>query len=437
MSLSFGTVGTKGEADNASVTPTMPSVSAGNIIVVFATARGNGTLACSGYNTYFQDAHASSGTNTIALFWKVAVGGDSNPTVTYSGGSAGHTIIAEIVVISGADTTTPFVEKGTVASNGSAANIGAITGIAITGGNAVIVFGHRSDDWTSVGTLSGDSLTWAEISDAGKSTLGTDAGQVWDYALVPSNTTITSKTFTVTGGNANPGMGVMVEVAVASNAGFKDTATRFRLRIQKFVDTATRFRLRATKYKDTSLRFKLSGPQAFKDTATRFNLIGAGFKNTNLRFRLRANAFKDTSTRFKVRVGRYVDTNTRLHLMAIAYKDTATRFRLGNQKFVDTAIRFVLIVPNDAFVDTVTRLRLRVTSWVDTATRFRLRIQNYVDTAILFRLRLAGYKDTGMRFRLHGSRIADTQFRFCLQPDPSTVTLHDTQLYISARSIGV
>jgi hypothetical protein len=235
VAVAFGTVGTKAEADNASVTPGMPTVAAGNIIAVFATARGNGTLACSGYNTYFQDAHASSGVNKEALFWKVAVGSDAAPTITYSGGAAGDTVIAEIVVISGCDTTTPFVEKGTVASNGSSANIGPITGIAIAGGNAVIVFGHRADDWTSVGTLSGDSLTWVEISDVGKSTLGTDAGQVWDYALVPSNTTITSKTFTVTGGSANPGMGVMVEVAVASNTGFKNTATRLRLRVQSLL----------------------------------------------------------------------------------------------------------------------------------------------------------------------------------------------------------
>ena len=439
MAISFSAVGTFAAADNASVTPTLPSFSAGDLLLCFASARGTGTLACSGWTQKYQDAHSSGGNNTIALFYKVAAGGDANPTVTYSGGAAGHTVIAECVAISGSAGAAAFIQRGAVSSNVTTQNIGAIAGITgVLINNAVLVLGHKADDWTSIATLTGDSQTWNELSDAAKSTAGNDAGIVWDYCIASSNNlSISNKTFTVTGGGVNTGMGYIIEIGIASNTGFKDTATRFRLRVQKFVDTATRFRLRVQKYKDTSMRFRLAGPQAYKDTATRFRLIGQSFKNTGLRFRLRATKFVDTATRFRLQVRNYVDTNVLFKLRVGAYRDTATRFRLGNQRFIDTATRFVLIVPNDSFVDTLTRFRLRAQVFGNTATRFKLDVREYADTHVLFKLRVGGHRDTATRFRLYGSRIRDTQVRFCLQLDPTSAGLVDTRMDITARRVGV
>src|SRR5207253_6902037 len=79
----------------------------------------------------------------------------------------------------------PLADLGAISNNATAQNIGPITGFTPTnaGNNgAVIVLGHRADDWTSVATLSGDGLTWVQIG-APSSTLGTDAGMVWNHAI--------------------------------------------------------------------------------------------------------------------------------------------------------------------------------------------------------------------------------------------------------------
>ena len=62
--------------------------------------------------------------------------------------------------------------------------------------------------------LTGDGQTWVEIGEP-SSVLGDDAGMVWSYAILTgSPPVITGKTFTVTGGAAAFGMGVMASFRV-------------------------------------------------------------------------------------------------------------------------------------------------------------------------------------------------------------------------------
>jgi len=208
--ITFVGVGTAAKSNNASVTPTLPSgLQVGDLMLCFASSRGNGTLGTptnwtqkwQQYNGYF---------NKIALFYKFYQTGDGNPTVTYTGGASGHTVIAQVCAFRGVDISSPFDVQGTMSTNVSQQNIGPISGITTgVNGKCVIVFGHKSDDWTSVATLSGDGLTWNEI-DEPDSTLGNDAGEVWDYTISSSGSvTITNKTFTVTGGLTGYGLGVM------------------------------------------------------------------------------------------------------------------------------------------------------------------------------------------------------------------------------------
>jgi hypothetical protein len=221
MAASFVAVGTSGSANNANVTPTLPAGhTTGDVLFVAAMVRhATATLSVSGYTQVALIPHASASAVTVGLWRKTDGGAESNPTVAVSGGAAGADVIASCCAFRGMDTTTPVVETGTGSSNGSAANIGAITGLSLANGNVVLVIGARSDDWTSVATLSGDGLTWNEIIET-VSTAGTDAGFVWDYAINTSGSavTVTSKTFTVTGGTANPGLGFMAELAVAGGA---------------------------------------------------------------------------------------------------------------------------------------------------------------------------------------------------------------------------
>lgn len=222
MSVNYIGVGAKGEANNADITPGLPTGwQQGDLLIVLATARGNGTLGCTGYAQLFQEQFHTDNLHKVALFWKIAGASESAPTVTYTGGGSNQTVLGQMSAFRGTHTTNPMPDLGAISSNAAAADVGPITGFTPTladADGAVIVFGHKADDWTSVAVLSGDGLTWAEI-DEPDSTLGTDAGLVWDYALYAgSPPTVADKTFVVTGGNARTGVGRMLSIAKAVSA---------------------------------------------------------------------------------------------------------------------------------------------------------------------------------------------------------------------------
>ena len=220
MTITFVGVGSASAKNNASVTPGLPSgLLTGDLMLCFASARGNGILSVDPLDqagmptqwlTKWQLSHASSGINKIALFYRFYVDGDAGPIIKYAGGASGHTVIAQVCAFRSVNQSSPFDVQGATSSNASQANIGPISGITTgANGKCVIVFGHRADDWSLVDTLSGDGLMWNELGEP-KSTLGNDAGEVWDYTISAlGSVTITAKTFTVIGGVANYGMGVM------------------------------------------------------------------------------------------------------------------------------------------------------------------------------------------------------------------------------------
>lgn len=233
--VTFGNVGTFAAGNNVSVTPTAPvGYLTGDWLVCLAYTRGAGTLstATSGWSAVsgFPVQYTTTSTSGMNVFIKQAASGsETMPQVDISGGSAGDDVIAQVIYVMGCDGTTPVKQVGATSPNGSAANIGAISGITCEDKNAVLVMGGRRDDWTSVATLSGDSLTWTEISDLAISTGGTDAGMVWDFGqnTTGGQVTVTSKTFTVTGGSANPGGGIMLELQVTVVATGQPTMRRF------------------------------------------------------------------------------------------------------------------------------------------------------------------------------------------------------------------
>jgi len=204
---SGGTTGT--------IYPTLPSgLQVGDLVLVFVTGRGNHNFTSTVLGRQWQYSHASSGINKIALFYKFYQTGDGNPDINWTGGGTSQTVIAQACAFRGVSTTTPFGVIGASSSNASQANIGPIGGISgVPAGDPIIVFGHRADDWTSVATLSGDGLTWYEIGEP-KTSSGNDAGEVWDYAF-SAGLSVTSKTFTVTGGLVQTGMGIMQSLKAA------------------------------------------------------------------------------------------------------------------------------------------------------------------------------------------------------------------------------
>ena len=221
MAIAFGAAGTPANADNAAVTPTLPGgMPNGAILCVFAGMRTTAaTLSISaGYTEQLNHLNSSGNPGRFALWWRVVDGTETNPTVTPSGGCAGDVLIVDTFSFTGVDAATPWAEQGTVFNGATnTANIGAITGITIASGNAALVLGFRSDDWTSVSTLTADSpLTYAEITEA-DTTTGNDAGIVADYAVNGGGSahTAANRTFTVTGGSGF-GLGVFLELAASA-----------------------------------------------------------------------------------------------------------------------------------------------------------------------------------------------------------------------------
>lgn len=212
MPITFVGAGSSAAGNNANLTPALPSgLQVGDLMLIMFSARGGGTIGTpTGWTERWTVQHTSSGINKIKLLYRFYQAGDTAPSVTYTGGANGHTTLAQCFAFRGVDPNNPFDTQGSASSNASQQHIGPISGITpASGGACVIVFGHKADDCTSIAVLSGDGLSWARAV-FGTSTLGSDASQVADYAILPgSPVTISSKTFTVTGGAANTGLGVM------------------------------------------------------------------------------------------------------------------------------------------------------------------------------------------------------------------------------------
>ena len=86
-------------------------------------------------------------------------------------------------------------------------NVGAIGAASPQPAIGAIIF-HcgQNTTWTSVATLSGNSLTWTELFDDA-SALGNGSSMAADFASWTSAPTLTAKTFTVTGGSAADALG--------------------------------------------------------------------------------------------------------------------------------------------------------------------------------------------------------------------------------------
>ena len=209
---------------------TLPSgLQAGDVMVVFAHATTtSGTASVSISSGWTQIVH-SPGTNggLIAAWYRAWQSGDSAPTLTFSGltssGNPGNRDVAtaQVAAWRGLDTSSILDQTGTVSRNTAATNIGPISGITLGSNDLVIVLGaKRATTWTSVATLSGDSLTWNEIAEVTNSN-NINNGIVWDYAIDGgSGTSVTNKTFTVTGGTSQTGVGIMFSLNVSQAQSF-------------------------------------------------------------------------------------------------------------------------------------------------------------------------------------------------------------------------
>jgi hypothetical protein len=196
-----GTPGAAAFADNAAVVPDLPTgmtPDIGQLMLLWATRRGT-TATFAAPSGWTQITAQGAG----YLFGRYYVTGDTAPTVTPSGGSAGTTIGAQIAAFSGLsmtldkNTQDALSENGVSGqTNGSAQNIAFPALTARRGSSAMFIFGSKDDDSTGVTPPAG----FAEVGDT-SSTLGNDITMAWyfdaDAGIAPE---IASGSLTVGGG---------------------------------------------------------------------------------------------------------------------------------------------------------------------------------------------------------------------------------------------
>lgn len=228
MAVSFVAAGASSATDGGSApTPALPAGLAADdsmIAVFYSREATDGTVSASaGWNEIY---NARSAGGLLGVWERAFQTGDAALTFTlggHVGGAAGDDCIAQIAAWRGTRPSQPVSIPGTIATNAAAADIGPIGGVTAPANGAIVVVGGKLDDWTSVAVLAGDGLTWAEIGEP-VSVAGADAGLVWDYALISTaDVAVADKTFTVTGGTAVAGKGVMFGIAPAG--GTKTTRT--------------------------------------------------------------------------------------------------------------------------------------------------------------------------------------------------------------------
>lgn len=151
----------------------------------------------------------------LLISYKFAGGGgaDTSPTITPANMTAGQKHMSFILALRGVDKANPLGNIGTASQNGNQANVGPIpAATAVKNVGCVLVVGMKLSSWTSVATLSGDSMgSWTEVAEATDAIVGNPLSIVADIGLWNgSPPTITSKTFTVTGGVTDSGAGQMI-----------------------------------------------------------------------------------------------------------------------------------------------------------------------------------------------------------------------------------
>lgn len=223
MPITYLAAGTADQNNGGSdLVPGLPAgANASTVMVCAIYSRGSVDESVTMPAGWTQALQSRTSGGMLAVFTRPWESGDSAPTITrvnFTGGTSGDTHVARIFGFNGVSRSAPVAQVGSVSTNGSQANIGAISGITLASKPTatVIVIGGRRDDALSASTLSGDGLTWVEVQDQ-LITAGADAHMAVNYAIDSAGgTTVTSKTFTIGGAINAEGMGVMLELAPAS-----------------------------------------------------------------------------------------------------------------------------------------------------------------------------------------------------------------------------
>lgn len=139
MAISFVSSGNTARAVNGSITPSLPLGWAVNDIFICTIASRDNVNSTMPPGWITIDAGTNNGANLrTTTFYKIAISGDTNPTVTHSGGNY---IEATIVSYRGVDTTNPIDVIGIIRVNPSSTTITATSITTLTDTARVIFTG--------------------------------------------------------------------------------------------------------------------------------------------------------------------------------------------------------------------------------------------------------------------------------------------------------
>lgn len=219
MAWAYLNAGTKGEADYAAITPGMPaSRASGNTLILVSHIR-NSAASFTGYGSWQQLGTVSAS----AHLWVHAITDDgsmSAPTLTPTGGSSGHTCLAQIHAFSGGltDVANIIAHGPATQANGNSDTTIETPALTVTFADTLIVlaFAHN-DDQTSVDNPTG-SNPWV-AGTLVNSALGSDSAIGMKYIVQTTAMSIATDTLTVSGAGSAVSSAIVLALKPAVAAG--------------------------------------------------------------------------------------------------------------------------------------------------------------------------------------------------------------------------
>ena len=208
-------IGAKGEANNANMTPGLPTYSAGDILFIAAYSRyavgGPATFTASGY-TVLDEQYG------VTLLAKKAGASESAPTVVPSGGVTGGTCVCFMWSMAGGDADNLGSIVVTSADNQDGSADTNIETAAITPGEAntavIAVGGARDNDVAGTGVT---APSWGTLIGYADSTLGADALVCAAYQIQTSVSALGTDAFAVSPSALTESIIVALRAAAAAS----------------------------------------------------------------------------------------------------------------------------------------------------------------------------------------------------------------------------
>lgn len=200
----LGAAGTAATGNNTSLVPAHPAgLAVGDLKLIAASIRSSGAGTVNAPAGWVKLAESGN----VAVLGRIHVGGDTAPTVTFSGGAAGDDTLAQMANFTGAQLRTSSAPAQQL--NSSAQNI-AGPDITQDGGGMMIQVGWKQDDFTSSTT----PTFGQKIGDV-SSTAGNDASMCWFRFVGPTENAglpFSPWPVTITGGAAAISRGLILQV---------------------------------------------------------------------------------------------------------------------------------------------------------------------------------------------------------------------------------